>query len=170
MSCAQDDAWAAVLGPLYTAVQAARPGSFEERVAERAIDYAINSFAAGEHECVPAAFAVHDHLRNARHNVARAEQREVLGFRKLAAVSTGSGATRVLGPIEYRSPEDHVVATDFLQRLRGKVSADPRAAAVLDGMLRELPPPLISSDSKIPLRTVERLRASIRVTATEMVA
>lgn len=60
------------------------------------------------------------------------------------------------------------MATDFLQRLCGKVSADPRTAVVLDGMLRELPPPLISSESQIPLRTVERLRARIRATATEI--
>jgi acetyl esterase/lipase len=84
--------------------------------------------------------------------------------------TTGSGATRVLGPIEHRCPEDHAVASDFLGRLRAEVSGDARAAAVLDGMLEELPPTLISSASKIPLRSVERLHARIRAAATELAA
>jgi hypothetical protein len=167
----QEGTWEAVLGPLYKAVAAARPGSLEEQIAERAIDYAINFFAS-DAQCGrrSTAFAVHDHLRNARYNTTRAAQRDALAFQKLAAAVTGSGATRVLGPVEHRSPEDHAVANDLLRRLRSEFVHDTRASAVLDGMLRELPPILITSVSKVPLRTVERFQANIRATAIELAA
>jgi hypothetical protein len=171
LSSAQEDAWASVFGPLYKAVDVSCPGSLNEQVAERALDYAINAFAAdppGGNRL--AAYAVHDHFRNARHNAVRAAQRDTLGMRRLMAASTGTGATRVLGPIEHRSPEDHAVADDFLRRLRAKLGRNVRAAAVLEGMLQELPPALISSANNVPLRTVERLRASIRATATQLAA
>ncbi|HLI76536.1 MAG TPA: hypothetical protein VKV02_06280 [Acidobacteriaceae bacterium] len=171
VSSAQDNTWVAVLGPLYEAVKAARPGSLEEQIAERALDYAINALASDpQHASRSVAFVVHDHLRNARHNAIRAVRREALGVQKLVAATTGSGATRVLGPIEHRGPEDHAVASDFLERLHSGVSGDARAAAVLDGMLGELPPTLISSASKVPLRSVERLRARIRAVATDLAA
>lgn len=171
LSSAQDDAWVAVLGPLYEVVKAAPPGSLEEQIAERALDYAINAFASNpQGDSRPVAFAVHDHLRNARYNAVRATRREALGLQRLVTATTGSGATRVLGPVEHCGPEDHAAANYFVQRLRAEVSRDTRAAAVLDGMLQELPSALISSASKVPLRSVERLRARIRATATEFAA
>lgn len=86
------------------------------------------------------------------------------------AASTGSGATRVLGLIEHGGPEERAVADDFLRRLRTKFGPDACAAAVLEGMLKEMPPTLISSTSDVPLRAVERLRPSIRATAAELAA
>jgi hypothetical protein len=52
VSSARDDAWAAVLGPLYEAVKAAHPGSLEEQVAERALDYAITALASDPSRCM----------------------------------------------------------------------------------------------------------------------
>jgi hypothetical protein len=171
LSPAQEEIWVSVLGPLYKAVEAARPGSLDEKIAERALDYAINTFEADPSGgSNPSAFAIHDHLRHARHNALRADKREALGRQRLVAASTASGATRVLGPVEYRGPEDCAVADDLLQRLRVRLGSDARVAAVLDGMLQELPSAVISSLSGIPLRTVERLRADIRATYAALVA
>jgi hypothetical protein len=99
-----------------------------------------------------------------RHSATLAAQR----VQEAGAASTGSGATRVLGLIEHGRPEDHAVADDFLRRLRTKFGPDARAAAVLEGMLKEMPPTLISSTSDVSLRAVERLRPSIRATAAEL--
>jgi hypothetical protein len=73
----------------------------------------------------------------------------MLARQRLAAACNGSEGTRVQGPVEYRSPEDYAVADDLLQRLRAQLGRNTRVAAVLDGMLRELPSSAISSTSGI---------------------
>jgi hypothetical protein len=163
LSSAQDEDWVAVMGPLYELAKNASPGSLEEQTAEKALDYAITALAEDPQGFSrSAAFAIHDHLRNARHNIARARKREAIALQKLITASTGSGALRVYGPVETRGPEEDALASDLVRHLRVSVCRHESARTVLDGVLRGLPTTSISAASRVPVRSVERMRARIR--------
>lgn len=168
LSEAQAEACTAVLSPLYEAVRVANPGSRAERVAERALDYAINVFEIKSLGLArPPQFQIHDHLRNARHNVDRADRREARALQLYATAVTGHGRTRILGPVEPDAPEEHVIASDTLDRLRRKLR--PTASAILAGMLADDTVATTASRNGLPRRSVERLRGEIRSVTSALV-
>ncbi len=169
LSSTESEACAAVLLPLYRALDAAKPGSRAERVAERALDYAINAFETDPFGASdrPPQFQIHDHLRNAWHNVPRADRREACGFLRHTAAVSSQGRTRILGPVEYCSPEDHALSQDIHDRLREALGS--RARVVLDGMLADETVATIAKVSGLRQRSVERFRRDIRAAAAALV-
>lgn len=153
------------LEPLYDRIRRCRPGSEEERVAERTLEYAIEALASARE--FPAEHAATNLRRNARHNEFRASAADRRRHLRLVTAAGPRGLGVGWTPSEDL-PLSSVIAFESFTELHAQLQGP--AGRVLDTMMLDLPVEDTASELFLSERTVKRLREQVRSSARQLLA
>lgn len=141
--------------------------SFQQDLDDQAVTYLLTRQQS--RKAVP--FLVHDVLRDARKFCVRSKARSQ-NFHARAVVNLKSPGISTPGCSGLDlDPADVCVASDLEHRIRTLVAElGPFARACLDGMIAERTVAEIAASTGAPIRTVERMRATVRTLVSTLLA